>query len=174
MAASALAAPPASRGSVEASVRRPPHWPPMCPLSLPPARPRCSDNHPNHLRGGPSSGFSFKTCVATKKQPTLAATTRHQEKQYNHDRRSLIRNPETFFIWLISYISNRIIEMVSIIIFIIIIIIREGYGYHIGWIFGKIPNSLWPPPPLFSGNYIAICFCKTSEKAPYKGPKSPI
>ena len=25
-------------------------------------------------------------------------------------------------------------------------IIRKGSGYQIGWIFGKIPNGIWPPP----------------------------
>ena len=131
MAASALAAPPASRGSVEASIQRPPHWPPMCPSVHYPIPPSwCSDNHPNHLRGGPSSGFSFKTCVATKKQPTLAVTTRQQEKQYNHDHGSLIRNPKTIFIWLRSYFSNRIIEMVSVIIFIKIFISSNTIVTH--------------------------------------------
>ena len=27
--------------------------------------------------------------------------------------------------------------------------LREGSRYQMGWIFGKIPNSLWPPPPHF-------------------------
>ena len=31
--------------------------------------------------------------------------------------------------------------------------IREGSGYRIRWI--KIPKGLWPPPPLFSENYVA-------------------
>ena len=31
--------------------------------------------------------------------------------------------------------------------------LREGSGYQIGWIFGKIPNGLRPPPsPLIFGN----------------------
>ena len=25
--------------------------------------------------------------------------------------------------------------------------LREDYLYHIRWIFGKLPNGLWPPPP---------------------------
>ena len=30
--------------------------------------------------------------------------------------------------------------------------LREGSGYQIGWIFGKMPNGLWPPsPPNFWG-----------------------
>ena len=28
-------------------------------------------------------------------------------------------------------------------------VLREGSGYQIGWIFGKIPNGLWPLPPHF-------------------------
>ena len=27
--------------------------------------------------------------------------------------------------------------------------LREDYLYHIRWIFGKLPNGLWPPPPYF-------------------------
>ena len=32
--------------------------------------------------------------------------------------------------------------------------IRDGWPHQNGWIFGKIPNGLWPPPS-FSENYIA-------------------
>ena len=34
---------------------------------------------------------------------------------------------------------------------------RERWHYQIGWISGKIPNGLWPPPS-FSENYIAIFY----------------
>ena len=33
--------------------------------------------------------------------------------------------------------------------------LRKGFGYQIGWFFGKIPNILWPPPSFFE-NYIAF------------------
>ena len=33
------------------------------------------------------------------------------------------------------------------------IILREGSRCQIGWIFGKIPNSLWPPPLIFGKLY---------------------
>ena len=32
--------------------------------------------------------------------------------------------------------------------------IRDAYPFQNGWIFGKVPNSLWPPPS-FSESYIA-------------------
>ena len=46
--------------------------------------------------------------------------------------------------------------------------VREGSGYQIGWIFGKIPNDLWPlPPPLTSGKLYCNFFSrKKSEKKP--------
>ena len=34
--------------------------------------------------------------------------------------------------------------------------LRGGSGYTIGWIFGKIPNGLWPHPLSFSENCVAI------------------
>ena len=43
---------------------------------------------------------------------------------------------------------------------------KEGWRYQIGWIFGKIPNGL-QPPPLILKNYITICFWKTSKKKPF-------
>ena len=33
--------------------------------------------------------------------------------------------------------------------------LREASPLQNGWIFGKVPNGLWPPPPSFSENYIA-------------------
>ena len=33
----------------------------------------------------------------------------------------------------------------------------EGFRYQIRWIFGKIPNGLWPPPS-FLENHVAIFF----------------
>ena len=35
---------------------------------------------------------------------------------------------------------------------------RRGSRYQIGWIFGRNPNGLWPPPPSFLENYVAIFF----------------
>ena len=34
--------------------------------------------------------------------------------------------------------------------------IREGSGYQNGLMFGKVPNGLWQPLPLFSENYIPV------------------
>ena len=43
--------------------------------------------------------------------------------------------------------------------FVLLLTLREGWGYWIGWIFGKIPNGLPPPPPpSFLENYIAIFY----------------
>ena len=36
--------------------------------------------------------------------------------------------------------------------------LREGRPYQNGWIFGKVPNGLWPPPPSFSENHVALFF----------------
>ena len=36
--------------------------------------------------------------------------------------------------------------------------VRDGSGYHNGWIFGKITNGLRPPTPSFSENYFANIF----------------
>ena len=35
--------------------------------------------------------------------------------------------------------------------FVLLLTLREGWGYWIGWIFGKIPNGLPPLPPLIFG-----------------------
>ena len=35
------------------------------------------------------------------------------------------------------------------------ITLREAPPYQNGWIFGKVPNGLWPPPSSFSENYVA-------------------
>ena len=46
-------------------------------------------------------------------------------------------------------------------------VIREASPYQNGWIFGKVPNGLWPPS--FSENYLAIF---SPKKALFKGKKS--
>ena len=38
---------------------------------------------------------------------------------------------------------------------IIMILLRDAYPFQNGWIFGKVPNGLWPPPS-FSESYVAI------------------
>ena len=40
--------------------------------------------------------------------------------------------------------------------FVLLLTLREGWGYWIGWIFGKIPNGLRPPS--FLENYIATFY----------------
>ena len=34
--------------------------------------------------------------------------------------------------------------------------LREARPYHYRWIFGKVPNGLWPPPRAFFGKNVAI------------------
>ena len=43
-------------------------------------------------------------------------------------------------------------------------VLREGWRYQIRWIFGKVPNGSWPPPPLLrmvpiSGNHVQCTLC---------------
>ena len=42
--------------------------------------------------------------------------------------------------------------------------VRDSWRYQNGWIFGRIPNSLWPPPS-FSENHIALFSPKIALKS---------
>ena len=42
--------------------------------------------------------------------------------------------------------------------------IREGWHLQNWWIFGKVPNGLWPTPPSFSENHVALFATKLRQK----------
>ena len=45
-------------------------------------------------------------------------------------------------------------------------LIRDGWPYQNGWIFGKVPNGLWPPPSLLIFGKSSCNFClKASEQS---------
>ena len=52
--------------------------------------------------------------------------------------------------------------------------LRDRWRYENGWIFRKVPNGLWPPPPppLDFGKSCCIFFGKCPKKALLKGPSS--
>ena len=45
-----------------------------------------------------------------------------------------------------------------------IVTFSDAFPIQNGWIFGKVPNSLWPPPPSFSESYIANFFWNSWPK----------
>ena len=47
-------------------------------------------------------------------------------------------------------------------------LVRDGWPYQNGWIFGKIPNGLWPPPPpLISGKSYCVFFPEFMTEEPF-------
>ena len=48
----------------------------------------------------------------------------------------------------------------------------EASPFQNGWIFGKVPNGLWPPPPSFSENHVADLFRNSWPKYPLLWQKS--
>ena len=47
--------------------------------------------------------------------------------------------------------------------------VRDRCCHQNGWIYRKVPNSLWPPPPHF---HVANLFLQLHAKKLFKGPKS--
>ena len=46
--------------------------------------------------------------------------------------------------------------------------LRDAYLLQNGWIFGKVPNGLWPPPPSLSESYVAnfLNWLRSLQKLP--------